>query len=272
MIGKQSFYFAQKISHSDSIPPLLSKAPVKFRINQNGGSELYGYFNKPYSLSIYGNDNVIGFRADCDLDNDWSGAIVKGTTQSSNSFENFYSTIFNPNLLYGTVIPGNKVGQNHFDATRNAGLRPGDLSITYLLDSHSKIMDSIIGVVFDYGPQTQPGESSVATFKQIRSISDANSYVYIVFPNSRKYLQQTIGITLPNQQLNRVPTNEDFIKAYELMKSTEQEFIHQRISLQKLIIEHLLKSPKIEDFDNPTEIERTKSLALPKNNDRNSNE
>ena len=37
-----------------------------------------------------------------------------GTTQYSNSFESANKCGFNPHNLYGTVLPGNTTGQNHF--------------------------------------------------------------------------------------------------------------------------------------------------------------
>ena len=66
------------------------------------------------------------------------------TTQSSNSFESAYKCVFNPLNLFGTVLPGNKTGQTHFDRVKKLGVGIGDLTITYKLDKNNKPVDSII--------------------------------------------------------------------------------------------------------------------------------
>lgn len=271
LFGLSHDYFAQKnIPISDSLS-IISFAPVKYRVNTSDGKSLHGYFNKHYSLNIYGNENIIGYRADCDMDDDWSGAVVQGTTQASNSFESKYSCVFNPHILYGTVLPGNKSGQSHFDNTRHLGVDIGDLTLTYKLDSKGKIIDSIIGVVFDCGPHNQPGESSVATCKSLQVVYDNNAFIYFVFPNSRKYLVQLIGIFPDGNQLIRNPTNEDFIQAFELMKADGSKNTIIRDRLQAKLMGFLILEANIERFDNPTIEEKSEGLKMPKNNDRNSN-
>lgn len=254
----------QNLGITDSLV-LISSAPVKYRINQKDGKTLHGYYSKGYNLNIYGNPNMITFRADCDIDDDWSGATVSGTTQSSNSFESHYSCVFNPHILYGTVIPGNALGQNHFDALKTLGIGAGDLSMTYKINSKGEILDSVIGVVFDYGPQNQPGESSVATVKRLKVINDNNEFVYVIYPNSRKFLIQILGNNDGSNQLNRNPSNDDFINAYMLMLKNCPECT-KNSSLSTLFSQKM-----ITFFDNPSPIEKTEGLKQAMNKDRNSN-
>lgn len=119
--------------------PVVSKAPINYRINVSG-STLHGYYKKGYSLTIYGDTYSIGYRADCDKDDDWLGATVGGTTQSSNSFESTYNCVFNPHSLYGTVLPGNKTGQHHYDNLKKLGVGIGDLTITYKVDKKTFLL------------------------------------------------------------------------------------------------------------------------------------
>ena len=147
--------FGQTADNNPTNIPIISKAPVSYRVNETG-SILHGYYKKGYNLTIYGDSSAIGYRADCDKDDDWSGAKVGGTTQSSNSLESAYKCVFNPHNLYGTVLPGNKKGQNHFDNLKKPGVAIGDLTITYKLDKNNRPIDSVIGVVFDRGPHNQP--------------------------------------------------------------------------------------------------------------------
>lgn len=261
----------QDKQNNDENLNVVSEAPVKYRVNEKDGITLHGYYSKDYKLTIYGNANVIGYRADCDIDDDWSGAVSHGTTQSSNSFESKYSCIFNPHQLFGTVLPGNKTGQNHYDGTRKFGVDVGDLTITYKIDSKGNIVDYVLGVVFDLGPHNQPGESSVATCKKLKALTDNNEYIYIIFPNSRKYLKQIIGTKLNSNKLSRNPTNDDFVKAFELMKAQEIEFKNNREVLEMKIKDFLSSQPIKKDFDNPNSLEKSEGRNKPKNNDRNSN-
>ena len=248
---------------------IVSKAPVSFRVNESG-SILHGYYKKRYSLIIYGNASAIGYRADCDKDDDWSGAIVGGTTQSSNSFESTYKCAFNPHTLYGSVLPGNKTGQNHFDGVKKLGVRIGDLTITYKLDNNNKPVDSIIGVVFDRGPHNQPGESSAATCTKFKSALDNNQFIYVVFPGSVKYVRQIIGIKTDNKTLKRSPTNADFEQAYKLMSSESSE--KDRNITKENLINILSQIPSVTNFDNATVQEKAEGKLKAKNNDRNLNE
>ena len=249
--------------------PVVSTAPISFRVNESG-TTLYGYYKKGYNLTIYGDKDAIGFRADCDEDDDWSGAKVQGTTQSSNSFESSFRCVFDPHSLYGTVLPGNKKGQNHFEAFKNLSVGVGDLTMTIKLDKNNKPLDSVIGVVFDMGPQNQPGESSVAICKRFKSALDNNQFIYIVFPNTVKYLQKVIGTKLNSKVLMRNPVNADFEQAYKLMLS-ESSIGKINDSKEKLLT-LLSQIPVLSNFDNATQQEKADGLLQEKNNNKNCNE
>jgi hypothetical protein len=262
-------FFAQTLTQNEAKIPSVSKAPICYRVNDNKNA-LHGYYKKEYSLTIYGDSNAIAFRADCDEDEDWSGAITEGTTQATNSFESTFHCTFNPNILFGTVLPGNKTGQNHWDKMKNLGIGIGDLTITYQLDKNNKLIDSVIGVVFDRGPQCQPGESSVAVCKKFKNHLDNNQFIYIVFPNSAKYLQQTIGMKKDNISLSRTPTNIDFEKAFLLMSEEKANGLRMQSNYK---LYHALSSiGVIFNFDNASEQEKSNGMLKPKNNDRNINE
>ncbi|KOY87788.1 hypothetical protein AD998_18095 [bacterium 336/3] len=249
--------------------PVVSKAPVSYRINVQG-STLHGYYKKGYDLTIYGDSLAVGFRADCDKDDDWSGAKAHGTTQSSNSFESAFRCEFNPHLLYGTVLPSFQKGQNHFDKLKKLGVETGDLTITYKLDEHNMPIDSVIGVVFDRGPQNQPGESSVATCNRFKTALDNNQFIYMVYPNTAQYLKQVIGVKSDNRTLERNPTNADFEQAFKLMLLAHDA--EKRDNTAKKILHFLSQIKIITHFDNATAQERTEGKLKPKNNDRNLNE
>lgn len=267
--GGTNLLFGQTSENNSDNVPVVSNAPVSFRVNESG-SKLHGYYKKGYNLTIYGDSSAIGYRADCDRDDDWSGATVGGTTQSANSFESVFKCVFNPHNLYGTVLPGNNKGQNHFDKLKKLSVGVGDLSITYKLDKNNNPIDSIIGVVFDRGPNNQPGESSVATCNKFKTSLDNNQFIYIVFPKSAKYLKQVIG-TKPNTHiLKRNPTNADFKQAYELM--LKEIDINKRKEMQEKIIKLLSQIPVLSNFDNATPQEKAEGKLKPKNNDRNINE
>jgi len=249
--------------------PVVSKAPVSYRINVQG-STLYGYYKKGYDLTIYGDSLAVGFRADCDKDDDWSGAKAHGTTQPSNSFESAFRCEFNPHVLYGTVLPASQKGQNHFDKLKQLGVETGDLTLTYKLDEHNKPIDSVIGVVFDRGPQNQPGESSVATCNQFKTALDNNQFIYIVYPNTARYLKQIIGVKPDNRTLERSPTNADFEQAFKLMLLAHDA--EKRDDTAKKLLQWLSQIKIVTNFDNATTQERTEGKLKPKNNDRNLNE
>lgn len=264
MCGFISSFFCQTINGQMKI---VSKAPVSFRVNVSGNN-LHGYYKKNYNLEIYGDSFLLGYRADCDADDDWSGAVVKGTTQDKNVFEVKFKCKFNPHILYGTVLPGNSKGLNHYDGLNKQGVNAGDLTMTYKLDSKNKPIDSIIGVVFDRGPQNQPGESSVATCKKFKSSLDNNQFIYLTFPNSAKYLLQIIGLKSDKKTLNRDPTNSDFKQAYENMLKKNSKVINTN---KKNLINKLSKFSIIKNFDNATKEEKAEGKLKPKNNDRNLN-
>lgn len=249
--------------------PVVSKAPVSYRVNVSG-SKLHGYYKKGYDLTIYGDSSAIGFRADCDLDDDFSGANPGGTTQTSNSFESTFKCVFNPHDLYGTVLPGNNNGQKHYDRCNALGVRPGDLTITYKLDRNNTPIDSIVGVVFDRGPHNQPGESSVAVCKRFKTPLDNNQFVYIVFPNTARYVKQVIGIKADNRTLRRNPTNDDFKQAFTLM--LQERDATGRTAMKHRLTELLTPITIVSNFDNATAKEKAEGKLKPKNNDRNLNE
>lgn len=249
--------------------PVVSKAPVSYRINVRG-SVLHGYYKKNYDLTIYGDSLAVGFRADCDEDDDWSGAKAHGTTQSSNSFESAFRCEFNPHVLYGTVLPASQKGQNHFDKLKQLGVETGDLTLTYKLDEHNKPIDSVIGVVFDRGPQNQPGESSVTTCNRFKTALDNNQFIYIVYPNTAQYLKQIIGVKPDNRTLERNPTNVDFEQAFKLMLLAHDA--EKRDDTAKKLLQWLSQIKIVTNFDNATTQERTEGKLKPKNNDRNLNE
>ena len=87
--------YSQTAANNPNNIPVVSKAPVSYRVNDSG-SHLHGYYKKSYSLTIYGDTNAVCFRADCDEDDDWSGATGGGTTQTKNSFETKFHCVFNP--------------------------------------------------------------------------------------------------------------------------------------------------------------------------------
>lgn len=249
--------------------PVVSTAPVSYRVNVSG-SKLHGYYKKGYNLTIYGDSSAVGYRADCDMDDDWSGAVVESTTQSSNSFEFTFRCVFNPHNLYGTVLPGNGSGQNHYDKSRALGVRTGDLTITYKLDKNNQPIDSVLGVVFDMGPHNQPGESSVAIYKRFKTALDNNQFIYIVFPNTAQYVKQVIGIKADGKTLKRNPTNDDFKQAFTLMQSARNA--SDRTKMKHDLIELLEPIAILSDFDNATAKEKAEGKLKAKNNDRNLNE
>lgn len=261
--------FGQTAENNPKNIPVISKAPISFRVNESG-STLHGYYKKGYSLTIYGDTSSVGYRADCDEDDDWSGAIVGGTTQSSNSFESVYKCVFNPHILYGTVLPGNKKGQRHWDNLKKIGVGIGDLTVTYKLDKNNNPIDSVIGVVFDRGPHNQPGESSVATCNKFKTSLDNNQFIYIIFPNTAKYVKQSIGTKSDGKTLKRTPTNTDFEQAYKLMLADKLSNV--RNQTKENIVSTLSSILIITDFDNATAQEKAKAKLKPKNNDRNINE
>jgi len=261
--------FGQTVNDTLAKIPVVSKAPISYRINVKG-SILHGYYKKGYDLTIYGDSLAIGFRADCDMDDDWSGATAQGTTQSSNSFESTFKCEFNPHHLYGTVLPSYKKGQNHFDKLKELGVGVGDLTLTYKLDENNIPIDSVIGVVFDRGPQNQPGESSVAACKRFKTALDNNQFVYVVYPNTAQYLKYVIGTKSDNQTLERSPNNADFEQALKLMLLSNSA--NERSYTSQNLIHFLSQISVVSNFDNATTQERSEGKLKPKNNDRNLNE
>lgn len=257
---------AENVPNSISI---VSKAPISYRVNVTG-SKLHGYYKKKYDLTVYGDSLIMAFRADCDKDDDWSGATPGGTTQKGNSFETAYKIEFNPHILYGTVLPANEKGQNHFDGLKKNGAGIGDLTMTYKLDKNSKVVDSIIGVVFDRGPQNQPGESSVAICKKFGATLDSNQFLYIIYPGSSKYVKQVIGLKSNGKDLKRKPVNTDFEEAFKMM-SRESSATDIQVK-QKSLLDLLLTIKIINEFDHATAQEKKEGLLCPKNNDRNLNQ
>jgi hypothetical protein len=267
--GQSTLLLGQTAENNTTNIPVVSKAPVSFRVNE-GGSKLHGYYKKGYDLTIYGDSLAIGYRADCDRDDDWSGTAAGGTTQSSNSFESTFKCVFDPHILFGTVLPGNNKGQNHFDKLKKHSVGIGDLTITYKLDKTNKPIDSVIGVVFDRGPHNQPGESSVATCNHFKTALDNNQFIYIVFPNTAKYIKQVIGTKTNSNALKSDPTNSDFEKAYKLMLN--EITANERKKAQVNLIDLLSVIPVLSDFDNATAKEKADGKLKAKNNDRNLNE
>ncbi|UUC44911.1 hypothetical protein [Flavobacterium cerinum] len=269
LCGHFTILFGQTLENNTQNLAVISSAPVSYRVNVSG-STLHGYYKKDYKLTIYGDSTAIGYRADCDKDDDWSHAKVRGTTQSSNSFETTYGCVFNPHKLYGTVLPGNAKGQYHYDNLKKLGVGIGDLTMTYKLNSNNKVIDSVVGVVFDRGPHNQPGESSVAVCNKFKPLLDNNQFIYIVFPNTAKHIKKVIGTKADNKTLKRNPENADIDKAYLLMLAEESA------SLRKQRKENLLKElsqiPVKSNFDNATAEEKAAGKLKPKNNDRNLNE
>ena len=270
--------FMPKNGGGDPDPPIVSSAPVKYRVNESNGKTLHGYFNKGYNLNIYGNSSVAGFRANSDGDNDWSGAKAGGTTQSSNSFETKYGVSFNPNILYGTQLVGNGVGQNHFDGLNGIGAGTGDLTITFKIDNQGKVINNIYGVVFDRGPNTQAGESSIAANQQLKVRNDDNMFVFMVFPGSRKYLEQQVGLDGKGKML-RSPTNADIATAYNTMTSTDfanskgqgTQLQIQNTNMFWSVFHKLTSEAMISNFDKPTKQEKEYGKIQPANNYRNAN-
>lgn len=269
LFGQANLVFGQTADIGTTNMPIVSSAPISFRVNISG-STLHGYYKKGYNLTIYGDTSALGYRADCDKDDDWSGATAGGTTQTANSFESKFSCVFDPHKLYGTVLPGNKQGQNHYDKVKNLNVGVGDLTITYKLDKNNKLIDSIIGVVFDRGPHNQPGESSVAICDKFKSSLDNNQFIYIVFPNTAKYIKETIGTKPNTNNLKRNPTNSDFEQAYKLMLGEMD--INKRVEMQKNLLALLSPISILSNFDNATPQEKEAGKLKPKNNDRNLNE
>lgn len=268
-IVHNSTLFGQTADNNPKNIPVVSKAPISYRVNVSG-SILHGYYKKGYSLTIYGDTSSIGYRADCDKDDDWSGAEVGGTTQNGNIFERKFSCVFNPHILYGTVLPGNEKGQYHYDSLKKLGVTIGDLTITYKLDKNNNPVDSVIGVVFDMGPHNQPGESSVATCNKFQTSLDNNQFIYIVFPNTAKYIKQVIGTKTNSNALNRNPVNTDFEQAYKLM--LDEESARVRNLTKEDLINTLTQIPVMSNFDNATAKEKAEGKLKAKNNDRNLNE
>jgi hypothetical protein len=260
---------AQTVESNPTSIPVVSSAPVSFRVKESG-SKLHGYYKKGYNLTIYGDSSAIAFRADCDTDDDWSGATIGGTTQSSNSFESSFGCVFDPHKLYGTVLPGNKNGQNHYDKLRDLSVGIGDLTVTFKLDKNNEVADSLIGVVFDRGPHNQPGESSVATCSRFKTKLDNNQFIYVVFPNTAKYVKQVIGTKSKSKVLKRNPANTDFEQAYALMLGEIEG--NKRMKMQNELVSLLSQIPIVSNFDNATPQEKAAGKLKEKNNDRNLND
>jgi hypothetical protein len=260
--------FGQTGKKSTNGLKVVSTVPVRYRVKKSDG--IHAYDKKGHNLTIYGDTSAIGFRADCDMDVDWTGAKAKGPTQSINRFESLYKCAFNPYQLYGTVLPGNAIGQHQFDGYTGVGAGVGDLTITYRVDKNGKTINTVIGVVFDTGPNSQPGESSVATFKKLQGNMDKSYYIYIVFPNSAKYLTQIIGTKASSDSLQRSPTNADFEQAFSLMNS--QTSAKARKSTKRILLSVLSRLPVIPNFDNGTPQETARGAQQPGNDTRNDND
>jgi len=248
----------------------ISIAPVNYRVNESDGATLHGYYKKGYNLTIYGDTSAIGFKADCDMDDDWSGAKVQGTTQNTNTFETRFNCKFDPNKLYGTVMPGNDSGQHHYDGFNRVGAGVGDLTVTYRVNKDGRAIDSLIGVVFDRGPQTQPGESSLATVKKLGGNTGNDEYIYIIFPNSAKYLKKVVGTKSNGVSLTRSPTNADFEQAFAIMNSEKSAYL--RKSTKETLLSTLSQIPIVTNFDYATKEEKAKGMTEAANDNRNVNE
>lgn len=268
-LGNCFLTYGQSVENVPNSISIVSKAPISYRVNVTS-NKLHGYYKKKYDLTIYGDSLIMAFRADCDKDDDWSGATPGGTTQTGNSFETSYHIEFNPHILYGTVLPANQRGQNHFDGLMRNGAGTGDLTMTYKVDKNNKVVDSIIGVVFDHGPQNQPGESSVAVCKKFGISLDSNQFLYIIYPRSSKYVKQVIGLKSNGKDLKRKPTNTDFWTAFKMM-SRESSATDIQVK-QKSLLDLLLTIKIINEFDHATAQEKKEGLLCPKNNDRNLNQ
>lgn len=261
---------AQTLIENPTNLKVVSSAPVSYRVNKKVGTKsvLHGYYKKGYNLTIYGDSSAIGFRADCDKCDDWSGAKVEGTTQDKNSFEGRMKCRFNPHELYGTVLPGGK-GMNHYEGTKKLGVSDGDLTITYRVDKSGKTIDSVIGVVFDRGPHNQPGESSVKARRDLGGNTDNNEYIYVVFPNTARHLKEVIGVK-SGDSLKRDPTQADMQQAYALMN--RQQSASARKATKEALLSALSTIPIMNNFDFATPEEKAKALQQAPNDNRNLNE
>jgi RHS repeat-associated protein len=270
---------------------VISSAPVRFRVNVPGTrSAPYGYFPKGYNCDIYSSrlsqptsasvvKSIVGYRADADKNADWSGATAEGTTQSGCAIERKYGVTIDPNMVNLVTIPGNDIGQNHFKALKGEGVSSGDLAVTMKITKEGNMLvaPSLVG---DYGPQSQPGEVSASTMSAlgIKSESDNNCFIYMVFPGTAKYLESSIG-TDKDGNLLRSPTNADINNAYNTFR---KEFFadengngtdtqRANTSIYQLLLKKLKEGNTSTNYDNATDVEKRKALTEPKNDDRNKN-
>ncbi len=128
----------------------------------------------------------------------------------------------------------------------------------------------MVGVVFDFGPHNQPGESSAATCNKLKGNADNNQYIYIVFPDSYRYLKQLIGTKGNSEGLKRNPTNTDVKQAYALMN--RQRSATGRKATKEVLLWTLSDIPVVQSFDNATPQEKAWGRQQPSNNNRNLND
>ncbi|MCA6468806.1 MAG: hypothetical protein IM591_00265, partial [Chitinophagaceae bacterium] len=275
----------------DGLEELITTTPVRYRVNVSG-STLHGYFKKGYNLDVYSTqlknptsnstEAMVAFRADSDVNEDWSGASSVGTTQSGSAVEGKYGPGFNPDNLNLLTLPGNKKGQSNYDAFRSLGTSVGDLYLAMHLDKKGELSKKIIGIVGDFGPNSQPGEQSPSANKGLLNNANGsgeNNVIYIVFPGTAKYWEDLVGKNLKGK-LNRVPSNQDFQNAFNkffnkyfsnnLKSGTELMFKNSEM-FQKTI-DILINEKSRKFYDEATTEEKKNALKLPKNNTRNSND
>ena len=146
----------------DGLEEQISIAPVKYRVNTSK-TKLHGYYNKGYNMSVYSVSSpilAVGFRSDSDINEDWSHVKTgKGkTNKKGNKIEGKYGKIgWDPSKLNLLTIPGNNPGQNHFDGFQDAKVSMGDLYFAQVIGKDGSPGNSVVGVVGDVGPNTQPG-------------------------------------------------------------------------------------------------------------------
>jgi RHS repeat-associated protein len=274
----------------DGLEELISSAPVKYRVNQSG-SKLHGYYPKGYNSNIYASaltnptsesiqSFVIGYRADADVNIDWSKADAHGTIQSGSAIESKYGVAINPENVNLVTIPGNDKGQSHFEAMKAKGVTSGDLAVSLRIGAGGTVSQTAAAIIGDYGPQSQPGEQSPAANRSLgyKNGTGDNNIIYLVFPGTSKYLEAAIG-TDKKGHLLRSPTNEDINKAYNSFrkdffadangKGTATQINNTKAYRTLLGRLQGESSKKLYDEADPSKREKQNALQQPPNNNRN---
>lgn len=276
----------------DGLEELIKTTTVRYRVNEaTDGSKLHGYYPKSYSQNVYSTQltnptdktlkKMTSFRSDADMNDDWSGTTASGTRQSSSAIENKYGTGFDPHKLNLLTLPGNAKGQSNYDAFKDEGADVGDLYVGLKLEKNGTLNGTVVGLVGDFGPNSQPGEQSPMANKNLlgkKTGGEDNQVIYIVFPGSDSYWKSVVGTTAKGK-IAAIPTNADINTAYSNFRkdyfadekgngtATQKNNSNNFWKTVKLLMNEVYRN----NFDNATKEETKAGRARPANDDRNKN-